>query len=134
MIETRRSLNRNDLIYAELHYDIAGILFEVFRTVGPGYKEKYYQKAVAEGLRKYKMQFREQVPVPLIFQGKRIGTNFLDFLIEEKVILELKKGDYFNRQTIEQINQYLKATDLKLGLVAVFTSKGVKIKRIVNLQ
>lgn len=87
MIEPRRSLKRNDLVYAELHYKIAGILFEVFRTVGPGYKEKYYQKAVATGLRKYEMQFREQVPVPLLFQDKRIGINFLDFLIEPFVTL-----------------------------------------------
>lgn len=125
---------RKDLIYAEAHYKIVGILFDVFKTLGPGYKEKYYQKAVAIALKKNDLQFKEQVSTPLIFQETQIGINFLDFLIDDKIILELKKGDYFNRQTIEQVNQYLKATGLKLGLIATFTSKGVKIKRIINIK
>ncbi len=79
------------------------------------------------------MKFREQVAVPLVFRGTRIGTNFLDFLIDDTVILEMKKGDYFHRTNFEQVNQYLRATGLKLALIAVFTSKGVRVKRIVNI-
>lgn len=130
---TVRRTQRDDLVYAELHYKVAGILFEVFRELGAGFKESYYEKAVAVLLRKYGIAFRRQVPIQLMFQEKRIGTNFLDFLIQEKLILELKKGDYFDRKTIEQANQYLKATGLKLALIAVFTSKGVRIKRLVNI-
>lgn len=130
----RVPLKRHDLVHAELHYAIAGILFDVFKNVGPGYKETYYQRALAIALTKSGISFKEQVAVPLIFKDTRIGTNFLDFLIEEKVILELKKGDYFSPQTIGQVQQYLKATALQLALIATFTSKGVKIKRIVNIQ
>ncbi|MDP3244679.1 MAG: GxxExxY protein [bacterium] len=127
-------LKRKDLVYPDFHYVIAGVLFEVFRAMGPGFKENYYQKAVAEALKSHTINFSQQVPVPLLFKGKKVGINFLDFLIEGKIILELKKGDYFNRQTIEQVNQYLKVTGLKLGLIAVFTSKGVRIKRIINIE
>lgn len=129
----RVKVKRKDLIYPDLHYSVAGVLFEVFRNVGPGFKENYYQKAVAEELKNRGFGFKEQVAIPLLFKGKKIGINFLDFLIEDKMILELKKGDYFNRQAIEQVNQYLKLTGLKLAMIAVFTSKGVKIKRIVNV-
>jgi GxxExxY protein len=69
-----------------------------------------------------------------MFGSEKIGINYLDFLIEDKIVLELKKGDYFNRATIKQVNQYLKTTKLKLALIAVFTSRGVKVKRLVNIK
>ena len=127
-------IKRPDLVHPELYFTITGILFEVFKELGAGYKENYYQKATAITLRKHALQFKEQVAVPLQFKGERIGINFLDFLIEEKIVLELKKGDYFSHQTINQVNQYLRATNLKLGIIAAFTSKGVKTKRIVNIN
>jgi len=126
-------LKRDDLVYPELSYKIVGVLFEVFRKVGSGYKENYYQKAVAAAFKDRGLKFQEQASVPLMFNDTKIGINYLDFLIEDKIVLELKKGDYFQRATIEQVNQYLKATNLKLALIAVFTSGGVKVKRLVNV-
>ena len=127
-------LKRQDLIYPELSYKIVGILFDTYKSIGPGYKEKHYQRAVAVALEESGLLFKEQVAIPLMFRKNKIGINFLDFLIEEKIILELKKGDYFDRAAIEQVNQYLKASGQKLALLAAFTSKGVKLKRIVNVM
>jgi GxxExxY protein len=56
-----KKLKRKDLIYPELSYTIVGILFEVYNHLGPGHKEKYYQKAVAVALRAAKASFKEQV-------------------------------------------------------------------------
>ena len=126
------SLKRDDLIYPELSYDIVGALFEVFKELGPGYKEQSYQRAVAKMFRHKELKFREQEPVTITFKDERIGINYLDFCVEEKVIVELKRGDYFSHHAIQQVNQYLKATGLKLALLACFTSSGVIIKRIVN--
>lgn len=128
-----KRIRRNDLLYPELSFKIAGILFDVFKEVGYGHLEKYYQKFVSISLKKAGLRFKEQVFVPMIFGGEKVGRFFLDFLIEDEIILEIKKGDYFRKQNIEQILSYLKANNLKLGILANFTSQGVKIKRVINL-
>lgn len=112
-----------------------GVLFEVFKVLGPGHKEKYYENAIAEGLKNIQILFKEQLYVPLSFKEKVVGKYFLDFLIDEKIVLEIKKGDmYSSKQHIEQVLSYLKANDLKLGIIAQFTNDGVKYRRIVNLR
>ena len=83
------------LLYPELSYKIVGTLFQVSNKLGGGYLEKYYQKAVAECLKTEGLKFAEQVHAPFMFNGVKIGQCFLDFLIEDKIILELKKGNRF---------------------------------------
>ena len=58
---------------------------------------------------------------------------FFDFLYENKIVIELKQGEVFSKNNINQIYAYLKAKKLKLGLLINFTKKGIKFKRIVNL-
>jgi len=125
---------KTNLIYKDLSYKIIGILFDVFNELGYGYQEKYYQKAIAKLLNKNGLSFKEQVGLPIEFQKEKIGRYYLDFLIESKIILEIKKGDNFWKDNIEQVYAYLKRFNLKLGILANFTKSGVKIKRIVNIR
>ena len=111
-----------------------GTLFAVFKELGPGHKEKYYESAVAEGLTNREILFERQLYEPLSFEGKVVGKYFFDFLIEGKVILELKKGNmYSSHKHINQVVSYLKVHNLKLGIIAQFADDGVKYKRIVNI-
>jgi len=126
-------VKKRDLIYPDLSYKIVGILFDVFKDLGPGYQEKYYQKAISLSSKGNNLKFKEQVSIPLEYKSHKIGSVILDFLIENKIVLEIKKGNYFSPNNIKQISAYLRATNLKLGLLANFTSGGVKIKRIVNI-
>jgi len=109
-------------------------LFEVYNQLGPGFSEKYYQKAIGVELKRCGLFFKEQVYSPLKFKGENIGHQFLDFLIENKIILEIKKGDRFSKRNIEQVLNYLKTTGLKLGIIANFGSKELKFKRIINFD
>jgi GxxExxY protein len=127
-------LRRKDLIYPDLCYQIIGILYEIYKQLGSGYQEKYYQRIAAKEFQDRGVKYREQIPVPLIYKGNKIGNYFLDFIIENKIVLELKKGDRYSQKHIEQVFAYLKATGLKLAIIANFTKKGVKFKRIVNLS
>lgn len=102
--------------------------------MGGNYPEKYFQKAVASGLKNCGLSFKEQLMVPITFKGSKVGNYFLDFLIENKIILEIKKGEKFRRKNIEQVYNYLKATELKLGILANFTKSGLRFKRIVNIK
>lgn len=124
----------NELLYADLTYKIIGALFAAANNVGSGHKEKFYQKAVAKELKDAGLGFVEQLQAKIDYKGELLGTYYFDFLIENKVVLEIKVRNYFSRQDIEQLLRYLKAKDLKLGIIAHFTKGGVKFKRVVNLR
>lgn len=122
------------LLYKEESYKIIGLCFEIFNTLGPGLKEKNYQKALEELLSANKISFAAQLYVPIKINGKVVGKYFLDFIVKNKIAIELKAGDHFHRRDIEQLHNYLKSTGLKLGLLINFTSDEVKFKRILNVR
>jgi GxxExxY protein len=128
-----KTLKRKDLIYPELSYQLIGILFEVYNQLGPGYHEKYYQRAIVVELERCNLPFEEQVFMPLKFKEKTVGRHYLDFLIDNKIVLEIKKGSRFSKRNIEQVFNYLKVAKLKLGIIANFGPKEVKFKRIINI-
>jgi len=70
--------------------------------------------------------------VPLKFNDKIVGKYYLDFLIEDKIVLELKRGNIVAVNNIDQVKGYLSALNLKLAIIASFTFNGVKINRILN--
>lgn len=127
-------LQRKDIVYPELSYKLIGILFEIWNELGYGYQEKYYQKAIANTFKNLGIRFKEQVPTKIQYKGQKIGIFFLDFLVGDKIILEIKRGEYFSKQNINQVYSYLKASNLKLAIIANFTQKGLRFRRIVNLK
>ena len=130
----KAKIKRKDLIYPDLSYQIIGILFDVWIKMGFGYKEKFYQKAAAQGFKVSGLYFTEQLPAKIYYKGKFLGIYYFDFLIENKIILEIKVRNYFSKKDIDQIYSYLKVKKLKLGIITHFTKTGVKFKRVVNLN
>lgn len=120
------------IIYKELSYEIVGALFDAFKSLGSNYQEKYCQRAVEMFLVKRKISFKREVPVKITVENNLIGKHFLDFLVAESVILELKKGNRHNMSDIKQVLMYLKTTGLKLGILVYFGSNGITYKRILN--
>jgi GxxExxY protein len=125
-------IQKQDLIYPELSYKLVGLAYNVFNELGHGHLEKIYQKAYAKELKEAGIIFKEQAPYQVIYKEEIIGNNFLDFLIEEKVIIELKRSDFYSKKYIDQVSNYIKVSNLKLAILINFTSNGVRIKRIVN--
>lgn len=72
-------VKRKDLLYPELSYKIIGVLFEVYNSLGCGYKEIYYQRAIASVLKEGGLAFKEQVPAKIKFKDQIIGKVFLIF-------------------------------------------------------
>lgn len=122
-----------ELIHKELSGKIIGCLFEVHNQLGSGLLERYYQKALAVEFKRKGLNFKEQVSVPIYYYNKTVGRRQADFVIENVVILEIKKDHMFSRQHIEQVKSYLISMNLQLALLANFTGSGVKFKRIVNI-
>lgn len=87
-------IRRPDLLYPELSFSINGALFEVFRELGGGHRESYYQRATALAFTHRDISFKEQVYVPVYFQDRIVGKYYVDFIVEENIILELKRGKF----------------------------------------
>ncbi len=122
------------VVYKELSYQIVGILFDVYNELGYGHPEKYYQRAIEKALKSSKINYKSQAGCKLVYKGSEIGRYYLDFLIEEKIVLEIKKSGYYSKKNIEQVKGYLEATNMKLAILANFTPSGVKFLRILNLK
>ena len=76
-----------ELIEKELSYQIMGCSFKVFKGIGYGYREKYYQRALGEEFNIDGLKFQRECPVKLIYNGKVIGKYFIDFVVNDKVIV-----------------------------------------------
>lgn len=128
--------NSNDdkLIYKELSYDVIGAIFEVYNELGYGFKERYYEDAIAVEFDRRKIKYKRQVPYRIKYKEEIIGNYRFDFLVEEKIIIELKTGDFYSKQNMTQVLQYLKVSDLKLAILINFTQHGVKSKRVLNIR
>ncbi len=119
-------------LYEELTKRIIGSLFNVYNKLGYGYKEKELQKAVMAEFNKAELKFKRELFCDLSYEGKIISKFFLDFLVEDKVVVELKVANDFYRKHFNQVMTYLKVNNLRLGLLAIFTNQKVLIKRIIN--
>ena len=131
---TISTVKRTDLVYPELSFIIVGCAYEVFNELGPGHTEKIYQRALAAVFEEKKIVFKEQEYYPLKFKDKVIGRGFLDFAVDNKIIVELKKDETFTKTHIDQVVNYLKLSNYKLAILINFTPQGVKFKRLVNIN
>jgi len=122
----------NDLIYPELSYKLMGVLFKVHNKLGPRRQEKYYQRAIELEFKKQNISFKRENLVRLDYDGENIGRYFIDFVIEEKIALEVKSAEFFKRDFTVQVLGYLDAANLKLGIVANFNGVRLRYKRLVN--
>lgn len=124
--------NKAKLIYPELSYKIMGVLFDVHNRLGGGFEEKYYQRAVEKLLKLNKLNFNRELKADISFEGDKIGKYFLDFLVENKIIVELKTVPELLPIHFRQVRSYLKVKGLRLGILANFRSKRLIYKRILN--
>lgn len=122
----------SELIYPELSYQIVGLLYETYNKLGFGYQEKYYQRAFEKELQNQKIKYSREAPFKIKYKGESIGKYYVDFIIDGKVAVELKVANDYYKRHLTQVLGYLKSTNLKLGIIAIFTEKGLKYKRIAN--
>lgn len=125
-------MEQKDIIHKELSYRIIGIMFEVFNNLGAGYQEKYYQRAIKLSFEQAKIHFLEQVRTALSVKNHDIGCYYIDFIVDHKIVLEIKSKSNFSRKDVFQVLGYLKKSGLDLGILVTFSSSGLKFKRILR--
>ncbi len=128
------TLKRKDLIYPELSYQIVNCAFKVHNILGGGLAEKDYQLALAKEFENRKMSFNEQHYIPLEYCGIHIRKRFCDFLVDNKIVVEIKCGSRIKYKDFKQTEEYLKVFECKLGLLIVFGREYVSRKRVLNIE
>jgi GxxExxY protein len=123
---------KDKLIYPELSYILTGILFEVHNKLGTKYQEKHYQRAIEIKLKELKIPYQKELGVDINFENEKIGKLFIDFLIDNKIVLEIKKTPMITKDHIKQVLRYLNALNLKLGIIANFQHKRLEYVRVLN--
>jgi len=121
-----------EIIHPHLSYKIMGVLFKVYNKLGGGYQEKYYKRAVRKELIEAKLPFLEQVRVDLDYANQFMGRYYLDFVIDHKIVLELKVSPRFSRRDIMQVLGYLKKSGLELGILVSMNRNDLSYKRILK--
>ena len=123
----------SEIIYKDLSYKLNGIIYSVYNVLGPVYSEKQYQDALEVRLRKSGINFEREKDLFFNFQDDKIGGNKVDFVVENKLAIDIKAKKYINRKDYKQMLRYLKAGGYRLGLIVNFgSSNKVDIKRVVN--
>jgi GxxExxY protein len=109
------------------HSDITEIIikafYRVYNSLGHGFLEKVYENALILELRGSGLAVTQQKPIKVYYQDAEVGSYFADLIVEEKVIVELKTAEGIREEHEAQLINYLRATDIEVGLLLNF---GVK--------
>jgi len=114
---------------SEITEQIIAAAIRVHRELGPGFLESIYEEALAVEFALSGIQFIRQHPVPLFYRDHQIGEHRLDFLVDEKIIVELKAISELDNIHFAIGRSYLKATNLQDGLFFNFATAPLTIKR-----
>ena len=122
-----------NLLYKELSYEIRGAAIEVKKNYGAGHKEVLYQRALAEEFSLRGIKYVQDKPIRIYSPKtkKVIGSYQPDFIVEDKIIVELKALEKIHSKMIDQLYSYLRNSKYELGFFINYTSDGVDIKRII---
>ena len=122
-----------NLLYKELSYEIRGAAIEVKKNYGPGHKEVLYQRAFAEELNLRGVNYEREKPIKIYSPKtkKVIGSYQPDFIVEDKIIIELKALEQMPRKMVDQLYSYLRNSEYELGFLINFGLGGADIKRVI---
>src|SRR3989440_5495168 len=115
---------------SEITEPIIAAAIRVHRELGPGFLESIYEQALAVEFALCGIAFIRQHPVPLFYRDHQIGELRLDFLIENRIIVELKAVETLENVHFAIVRSYLKATGLADGLILSFSTMPLTVKRV----
>lgn len=122
----------SDIIYKKESYEIIGICMEVHRVLGMGFNEIVYKDALVIEFLNRKIPYVREKPYKIEYKGVILPHKyFADFVLYDSIILEVKSSAMIMDKYIAQTLNYIKAADIRLGIVANFGEKSFNYKRVV---
>jgi GxxExxY protein len=125
-------LAEKDLMHSELTRAVIGAAMEVHSNLGPGFLESVYEAALAIELNLRNVPYERQKAIPVMYKGERAKDFFCDFLVDSKVMVELKAIQIMTEVEEAQVLNYLKVTGLQVGLLVNFGQRSLKYKRLIQ--
>ena len=116
--------------HEELTYQVIGAGMAVHSKLGPGYKEEVYQRSLEQELTQQGINFQPQKNLPIYEDRKLLGFYIPDFIIDNKVILEIKAFATLHNKYMGQVITYLNHTGLKIGLLMNFGDRSLRFRRV----
>ncbi len=123
---------KSKYLYSDLLEQIIRIAISVYKTLGPGFVEKIYQRALYLEFKNYNLKFNRERKITVMYKKVNLGYEQVDFDTEGKILIEVKAVAAINGIYIVQLLSYLKLSDRKVGLISNFAREKLKIKRVVN--
>jgi len=117
--------------YGNLTYGIIGAAMAVHQTLGPGFPESVYQKALAIELGRRRLRFEQEKPVEVFYDDAKLGDFYLDFLVENCIIVELKSVEQLSSRHQQQAISYLAASGREVALLLNFGAPSLEHKRLL---
>ena len=121
-----------ELKFADLTGTIRDCAYHIYRALGTGFLEKVYENALAVELELRNIKYEQQKPIKVSYKDRIIGEYVADFLVEDKVIIELKAAKELDDVHFAQLFNYLKATGYEVGLLINFGPRFSFKRRIYN--
>ncbi len=116
--------------HEDLTYAIIGCAMTLHRRLGPGYREVIYQRALEDDFTKAGLAFEAQKNLPVYDQERLLGYYIPDFIVEQKVIVELKAFAALHQKYLGQVITYLNFTELPIGLLINFGERSLHPRRV----
>lgn len=120
------------LLYPELSYKLTGVLFETHNELGQYRNEKQYCDCIEFKLKEIGLKYEREKILPISFEGERKGRNRADFIVEDKIVLEIKAAPSFSKDDYWQCKRYLVSSDKELAILVNFHLGSCIIKRVLN--
>ncbi|MFQ6613626.1 MAG: GxxExxY protein [Fidelibacterota bacterium] len=117
--------------YSDLTEKVIGAAMKVHSYLGNGFQEVIYQRCLALELARTGLEFMREVEIPIYYYERQVGTRRADFVVEGKVLLELKAVIKVEDAHWAQILNYLRAYKMEVGLLINFGGKSLEFKRFV---
>jgi GxxExxY protein len=118
--------------YEDITKRIIGCAMKVHSTLGNGFQEVIYQRALAIEMKLEGLQFEREKEMPVMYKGYNIGKRRVDFFVEEKIMVELKAQIHLEDVNLAQGKNYLEAYNMEVGLLINFGAKSLEFKRLFN--
>ena len=118
--------------HEEITHKIIGCAMKVHSTLGNGFQELIYQRALDIEMENQKLRFARELEMTIYYEGIDIGTRRVDFFVEDVIMLELKAVLALNDQHLAQTMNYLEAYNMPIGLLINFGGKSLEFKRVYN--
>ena len=120
--------------YEETTRKIIGCAMKVHSTLGNGFQEVIYQRALAIELEKQGLGFEREMEMTIFYEGIHIGTRRVDFFVEDNIMVELKALIKLEDVHLAQAMNYCQVYNLPIGLLINFGAKSLEFKRVYNVN